>query len=260
MLEQGFTVANFHHLAQVHHQHPVAHVAHHIQVVADEHIGQAKVLFQIQQQIEHLRFHRLVQGRNRLVQDDQARLQGQGAGNVDALALTARQLVRVALGKPFRRQTHAGQQVARAFHRFALGHAMHHGRKRDRVFHGQARVERCVTVLKHHLRLAPIGFERQGRAPHGLAIKNHLTLVGGNQLHEQTRGGGFAATRLAHHAQGLAFEHIKVHPVNSTHHAAAFAEHVFFQWEMFDQATHTEHGLGRSAHIDRGQRHGALTV
>ena len=89
MLEQGFTVANLDNLAKVHHHDPVAHVAHHIQVVADENISQAKRLFQVEQKVQHLRFHRLVQGRDRLIQNDQTRLQGQGPGNVDALPLTA---------------------------------------------------------------------------------------------------------------------------------------------------------------------------
>ena len=45
-----------------------------------------------------LRLHRHVQGRGRLVEHDKPRLQDQRAGDRDALALAARELVRVALG------------------------------------------------------------------------------------------------------------------------------------------------------------------
>ena len=129
---------------------------------------------------------------------------------------------------------------------------MHHGCKSNRVFNGQARVQRGITVLEHHLGLSPIGFQGQGRATHALAIKNQLTSVLDDQLHEQARSGGFSTTGLAHYSQGLAFEDLKVHAIDGTHDATAFAEHVFFQREVFDQTTHTEHGLGWAAHIKGG--------
>jgi hypothetical protein len=72
-----------------------------------------------------------------------------------------------------------------------------------------------------------------------LAIKNQLALVLDDQLHEQARSGGFPATRLAHHTQGLTFEDLKIHAINGTHDAAALAENVFFEREVFDQSTYT---------------------
>ena len=48
-----------------------------------------KLRLQIQQEVQDLGLHRDVEGRDRLVGDDQARLQGQGAGDADALALAA---------------------------------------------------------------------------------------------------------------------------------------------------------------------------
>ena len=82
--------------------------------------------------------------------------------------------------------------------------------------------------MEHHLSLPPVGLQGQGRAAHGLAIKNQLTLVLNDQLHEQARRGGFSATGLAHDAQGLAFEDLKIYAIDGTHDTTALAENVFF--------------------------------
>ena len=82
--------------AEIHHQHPVADVAHDVEVVADEDIGQVELALQRAQQVEHLRLDRFVERRDRLVEDHHARLGGERAGDVDALLLPARQLVRIA--------------------------------------------------------------------------------------------------------------------------------------------------------------------
>ena len=83
-------------LADVHHRHPVADVLDHAQVVGDEQVGQAELLLQVLQQVEDLRLDRDVQRRDRLVADDQLRVQRQRAGDADALPLAAAEGVRVA--------------------------------------------------------------------------------------------------------------------------------------------------------------------
>ena len=84
-------------LAEVHDRDPVADVAHHRQVVGDEDVGEVELGLQVLQQVHHLRLDRDVQGGHRLVRDDQLGPQGQGAGDADALALPAGELVRVAV-------------------------------------------------------------------------------------------------------------------------------------------------------------------
>ena len=114
MREEGSLLALFHGVAQVHHHHIVGDVAHHAQVVRDEQIGQAKVLLQIGQQVEHLRLNRDIQRGDRLVGHDQRGLEHQRAGNGDALALPTREHVRVALVM-FGAQADQGQHGARLF-------------------------------------------------------------------------------------------------------------------------------------------------
>ena len=61
----------------------------------DEDIGEVVLLLQLVEEVEHLRLHRHVEGGHGLVADDEPRVDGQGAGDGDALPLSARELVRV---------------------------------------------------------------------------------------------------------------------------------------------------------------------
>ena len=91
--------------------------AHDVEVVADEDVGEAELVLEVEQQVQHLRLDRLVERRDRLVEDHQARLERERAGDVDALALAARQLVRIAAGEARRaraRRGAAGRAPARS--------------------------------------------------------------------------------------------------------------------------------------------------
>ena len=65
--------------------------------MADEQVGDAQLVLQVAQQVQHLRLHRHVQRRHRLVGRHHLGAQHQGAGDGDALALAAAELVRVAV-------------------------------------------------------------------------------------------------------------------------------------------------------------------
>src|SRR5439155_804007 len=64
------------------------------QVVGDEDVGEPEVLLQVFEQVEDLRLHGHVERRDRLVADDQLRVDGEGARDTDSLALAAGELVR----------------------------------------------------------------------------------------------------------------------------------------------------------------------
>ena len=101
--------------AEIHHQHPVGDVMHDVQVVADEQVGQAELLPSGRSsRFSTCASHRFVQRGDRLVQDQQAGLQRQGAGDVDALALAAGQLVRVAAGELRRVEADRASSSSRA--------------------------------------------------------------------------------------------------------------------------------------------------
>ena len=72
-------------------------MADHAQVVADEQIRQPQILAQLREQVDHLCLDGNIQRRHGLVADDDRGLERQCAGDTDALALSARELVRIAL-------------------------------------------------------------------------------------------------------------------------------------------------------------------
>src|SRR6056297_2156673 len=88
--------AVFDQLALVHDADIVGDEVDHAQVVRDEQVGQPELLLQVQQQVEDLGLDRDVERRDRFVADQELRVDGERAGNTDALALAAGEFVRVA--------------------------------------------------------------------------------------------------------------------------------------------------------------------
>ena len=83
--------------AGAHDDHLVAQGPDHAQVVADEEVGEVVARLQLAQQVHDLRLDRHVEGRGRLVEDDEARPQHHRARDGDALSLAAGELVGIAV-------------------------------------------------------------------------------------------------------------------------------------------------------------------
>ena len=81
--------------ADVHHGDPIGQSFDGREVVRDEHIGTAKLLLQLAEQVDHTAPNRGVERGHRLVEQHQPRLAGQRARDPDTLALAAGELVRV---------------------------------------------------------------------------------------------------------------------------------------------------------------------
>ncbi len=199
VLVERLPVRDLDDLAQIHHGHPVGDVAHHREVVGHEQVGQPELGLELLQQVDDLGLDRDVQRRDRLVADDQARLHGQRPGDADALALAARQLVRVPAG-------HGGQQARVAEQlvdpRGAGGPVRHDAvdgeRLRDDLAHRHPRVERAVRVLEDDLHApahpAQLGVRELRHVP---ALEDHLAAGGRLEPEDGAAGGGLAAARLA---------------------------------------------------------------
>ena len=82
--------------AEVHHGDALAEVAHDAEVVRDEDEGELAPVAQLVEQDQDLRLHADVERRHRLVGDDEVGPERERAGDADALALAARELVRIA--------------------------------------------------------------------------------------------------------------------------------------------------------------------
>jgi hypothetical protein len=124
--EQVGLVGQFDQAAEVHHADLVGHVPHHRQVVRDEQIGQPALALQVLHDVEHLRLHRHVERRGRLVADQELGLGGQRARDRDALALAAGELVRELVASAAARPTDAAARrplAQAARRRRSRGHA-----------------------------------------------------------------------------------------------------------------------------------------
>ena len=77
------------HLAEVHDHDAVRDVPHDVEVVRDEDVRESEVALQVLQQVEYLRLNRDVQRGDRLVADNQLRVDGERARHADSLALAA---------------------------------------------------------------------------------------------------------------------------------------------------------------------------
>ena len=184
----------FDHPAKIHHQHPVADIAHRVQVVTDEQIGQVELLLQRAQQVEHLRLHRLVERGHRLIEDHHARLYRQRAGNVHPLLLTTGEFVRIALTEQVGVEADLHQHVARDAARIGPLAAMNERTERHRISHRHPRVQRRVAVLEHHLHVAAqSGDGDAARRANRFAVEDQLTGVALHQMQQDAGERGFAA-------------------------------------------------------------------
>ena len=85
-------------LAQVHYGHPFRDVANHSQIVTDEKVCEPQLFLQVFQQVDYLGLNRYIECRYRLIADNELRIKRQRTGDSNPLALTARELVWVAVG------------------------------------------------------------------------------------------------------------------------------------------------------------------
>ncbi|OEV00489.1 hypothetical protein AN217_24795 [Streptomyces qinglanensis] len=209
----GLALAHLDDLAEVHHRDPLREVPHDRQVVGDEDEGDPQIPLNLLEQVDDLGLDGDVQRRDRLVGHDQLRLQGQGAGDADPLALAAGELVRepvVVLGV----EADGLQQLADALLPAAgrVDAVDLHGPADDGA-HGVPRVQRRVRVLEDHLDLGAdrcqLLARRVGDVLPGVAEGARGGL---QQPGQQPSRRGLATARLADEPEALARVHGEVHP------------------------------------------------
>ncbi len=74
LVEQRARIGNFHQSTEIHDADAIGDMLHHRQVMGDEQVGQAELILQVLQQVDHLRRDRHVERRNRLVRCDEVGL------------------------------------------------------------------------------------------------------------------------------------------------------------------------------------------
>ena len=203
---------------EVHDHDPVGDVADDVQVVCDEDVGQVELLLEILEQVEDLRLHRHVERRDRLVADDQLRVHGQGAGDADALALAAGELVREAVvvlrvqPDDLEQLLHAALDLGRRAELVDLE------RLGDDEADPLARVQGRVRVLEDHHHLAA---DRPHLGPRELGdvapLEDDPARGRVEQAHDAARHRRLAAARLADDAEGLALADGEADAVHGLH-------------------------------------------
>ena len=192
-------------LAQVHDRDPVRDVAHDTEIVRDEDVGEVELVLEVVEQVDDLGLDGDVQGRDRLVGDDQLRAQREGPGDPDPLALPARELVRKAVVVLGLKPDPVHQLLDLPAELRPGGEPVQAQLVPDDLPHPLARVERGIGVLEDHLDVAPDRLQLLAReADELLAQILHRPRGWLEQLDDRAAEGRLATARLADEAQGLA--------------------------------------------------------
>ena len=156
VLVERIPVGDLHHLAEIKHHYPVADVPHDGEIVRDEDQRQTHLGLQIHQQIDDLRLDRDIEGRDRLVADNQLRLVDDRPRDADALALPAGEFMRIAVDL-VGQEPHLGHHRLHPLLHLGLLEVGAEGDQRlgDDLTHGHARVQGSQRVLEDDLHLAP---------------------------------------------------------------------------------------------------------
>jgi hypothetical protein len=124
---------------------------------------------------------------------------------------------------------------------------MHPRTEGDGFLDRQARVERSVAILEHHLHAAAKFAQAQRRADLH-AVIDDVAGIARHQVHQEPRRGRLAATGFADDADGLALHHRKGDVVDRAH-GLARAEEIAADGEVFCQALDLEQRLRRAAAV-----------
>ena len=185
-------------LALRHHGDGLADLAHHPQVVRDEHVCQSGIVLDLAQQVEHLSLNGDVERTGGLVAHQDLGSTGERAGDADALALPTGELDGAAM-QCGRRQPDTVHQLRCPLRALTLvAHPLQPKRLADYVDGGQMRIQGPVRVLKDHLHTRSERAQRFLRQLRNIgAVDNDAPGGGSQQPHDGLGYGGLAATGFA---------------------------------------------------------------
>ena len=209
---------DLHDLAEVHHRHPVADVAHDREVVRDEKERQLELLLQVLHQVDDLRLDGDVERGHRFVGHDEGGVQHQRASDADALPLSSGELVRVAVDE-VRVQANDPHDLLHLLLRLApTRDSKVAQRLGDDVAHRHARVQGRVGVLEDHLDLLAHPAQLLAtQLGHVHVPEEHAARRGGLEPNDDPAQRRLSAAGLADEAQRLALPDHQVHAVHRMH-------------------------------------------
>jgi len=206
-------------LAKIHHHDAIADVLDDSQIMCDKEIGKPELVLKIHQQVEHLGLDRHVQCRNRLVTDDEPRVQDQRPCNANALSLPTTEFVRIAIHHD-RIESDALHYLRDTFSTFGIGtNVLQQQRFCNDVSHGHPWIQGRERVLEHDLELS--SHRSELLRGHLCDVQQAATQVVPNgsrsrlnQAQEAAPGRGLPTAALADQAQRLATPYLETHVIH----------------------------------------------
>ncbi len=228
-----FGIGHFDDFAEVHDGDAVADVFDYGEVVGDEEVAETHFLLEVEHEVEDLRLHGNIKGGYGLVADDELRLEGNGAGNADALALAAGELEGIFLGRGGG-EADAFESLIHPFATFPSGADVVNdvGFLEDAA-DAVAGVEGFGGVLEDHLHFTAQGAEFGLAEVGDVAFSKEDAACGG--LVEADDGfaeGGLATARFADKAKGFAGGDVERYTIDGAHPAALEFEQAAGDGEM----------------------------
>ncbi len=233
-MENFARLAGFDDFPLIHDGDAVGDVVDDAEIVGDENHRQSEVLLEGFDEVEDLRLDGDIERGDRFIGDDELGFRGERAGDGDALALAAGELVRV-FPHDFGVETDGGHEGFHAVEegvafqlRVALADGFSEGGE-DR----HPRVERGVGVLEDHLEIEPaVADFAAAELGQILAIQDNRAGRRADELHDGPGKGGFSAAGFADEAEDFALFNRQAHPVHGAddvpggrkHRAALLAE------------------------------------
>src|SRR5216684_3342932 len=180
----------------------------HREVVADEEIGEAKLVLQVAHQIEDLCLHRNIERGGRLVADDEFGFGRQDAGDCDPLPLPAGKFMRIF---PAVIGVQADQVQELADPRLNIALALQQIESADRFgddgIDPKTRVEARIGILENHLNAAAqvlASLQLPGVA-HRNAVDDHFARTRRQQPDDHSGDRGLTGAGFADEGKSLAF-------------------------------------------------------
>src|SRR5690606_18252216 len=214
--------AQLHHAAVAHQGDPVAEPEGLLEVVGDEDHRAALLVVQPGHLLLHVAPDQRVEGAERLVEEEDLRVDGEGAGQADGLLLAAGQLGGQALLHA--RQAALGDDLGGLLAAFGLAHALDLQAVGDVVEDGAVRQQ--AEVLEHHGGAVPAQFAQPGlvHGEHVLAVDGDGARGRLDEPGQAAHQGGLAGTGQAHDDEDLALADVETHVAHGGGAAGAGAQ------------------------------------
>jgi hypothetical protein len=173
--------------------------------VRDEKIGEGKFALEIAEEVDDLCADGDIEGGDGLVEDEKLGTEGEGTGDVDALALAAGELVGIA-GQGGVVEADLAEEFLTAAAALGAGVLFVDDEGLgDDLLDAHAGIEGGVGILKDGLHAAAERAEcALGDGGDGLAVEDHATGGGFEQAEDDAGNSAFAGAGFANEAEGLA--------------------------------------------------------